>query len=186
MQALLHGVCEALEAAKRLRRPTVIRMPVANPPLAEPDPADPHERAAALVTMLWDPPLYRAKRRHLASLWAEAMALCGDLWVAGYDVHARYPWGERCTALAGRALLPAPGNHEPDDCCCVCAEDYTSLLPTPDPQSMAPPGRFACAAVAYALRHSVCRDCDLTLQGLNAHQRRCPFCRADRLLFLRD
>ena len=186
VHALLNGVCSALETAKRLRRPTVIRMPVASPPMAEPDLMDPYERAVALVTALWDPPHYRATRRRLASLWMEAEAACGELWIAGYDAHARYPWGERCTALAGRALLPAPSNHEPDDCCCVCADTYTSLLPTPDPQSMAPPGRFACTGAAYALRHSVCRECDSMLQGLRAHQRRCPFCRADRLLFLRD
>ena len=79
------------------------------------------------------------------TLWTAAETACaGQIWLAGYDCGARYPWGERALTLAGHRLAPWPAGHQPEPCCPVCIEDYSSHLPTPDMQSQAPPGRFGC------------------------------------------
>ena len=114
VDVVLAGVCAALEWLSHSHQPAVLRMPLNSAPSRAPSTSDPLERAAALVTGLWDPPLYRARRRRMHTLWEAAEAACGGvLWVAGYDVGARYPWGERCTALAGGALAPLPDGHVP-------------------------------------------------------------------------
>ena len=108
ISAVLEGVCAALEWVAQRRRPAVLRMPLDAPPLRAPVMTDPLERAVALVTSLWDPRTsYRAQRERIHTLWAAAETACaGRLWLAGYDCGARYPWGERCAALAGRTLAP--------------------------------------------------------------------------------
>ena len=185
ISAVLEGVCAALEWVAQRRRPAVLRMPLDAPPLRAPVMTDPLERAVALVTSLWDPRTsYRAQRERIHTLWAAAETACaGRLWLAGYDCGARYPWGERCAALAGRTLAPPPADRQPETSCPICTEDYSSHLPTSDEQSQAPPGRFGCASGNYSLRHAVCRRCDATLQRRFIS---CPLCRGDRVVFLRD
>ena len=185
ISAVLEGVCAALEWVAQRRRPAVLRMPLDAPPLRAPVMTDPLERAVALVTSLWDPRTsYRAQRERIHTLWAAAETACaGRLWLAGYDCGARYPWGERCAALAGRTLAPPPADRQPETSCPICTEDYPSHLPTSDEQSQAPPGRFGCASGNYSLRHAVCRRCDAALQRRFIS---CPLCRGDRVVFLRD
>ena len=60
--------------------------------------------------------------------------------------------------------------------CPVCLDDFADLLPSPDPSSRAPPGRWAEAGVRCP--HAVCRECDAGLQRSTA---RCPICRRARL-----
>ena len=184
ISAVLEGVCTALEWVAQRRQPAVLRMPLDAPPLRAPVVTDPLERAVALVASLWDPRAsYQAQRERVRTLWTAAETACaGQIWLAGYDCGARYPWGERALTLAGHRLAPWPAGHQPEPCCPVCIEDYSSHLPTPDMQSQAPPGRFGCTA-AFCMRHSVCRACDADLQDRGA---RCPLCRKDRLVFLRD
>ena len=103
----------------------------------------------------------------------------------GYDPGVRFPWGERATALA--TIEGHPPQEVPDTYCPVCFDDFTSALPTPDPQSRAPPGRWACPMDNPCLKHAVCRECDSHLQARPSRaQQRCPICRSARGVVMLD
>ena len=141
------------------------------------------ERLAALVRRLW-----RAERTRRG----------GHLWLLATPSQDGWPWAERARALAfygcGGALgvmpnawpgAPAapPVDTDPDRCpaiedsCAVCFSAFSDLLPTPAPDSRAPPGRWAEGGVRCP--HAICRECDATVQ--RAHNSRCPICRRARL-----
>ena len=106
------------------------------------------------------------------------------------------PWAERPRALAfyGRrgaiGLVPQPWPNvapappltddrtEPavEDACAVCLSPYSDILPSPEPDSRAPPGRWGAGGVRCP--HAVCRECDASIQG--SAQAGCPICRRAR------
>ena len=173
LHAHLVGVTASLEllATQGVTAPIVLRLS---------DPA-----AAACVAGAWVPRSESQLRSQLQSLLKAARARCGRVWVAGYDPHRRYPFGERAAALAHYSEqhlppnavpgdLPDPpwsGNDAPEADCPVCMQDFTSLWPAPDAQSRAPPRRWHC-------QHAVCRECDAHVQ--QAANSKCPLCRALR------
>ena len=171
--ALVEALCAALDTLCQSTAPAVIRMPVGDPSC---------ERARMLVAGAWtpSPPLYARQRSRAAQQWSAASAHAGGmLWLAGFDPRTRYAWGERVAALAAaHGHQPA---DDPDTACPVCLESYTDLLPTPDPQSRAPPGGWNCPHGNPNLQHAVCRECDAGLEG---RATRCPICRGARTRFM--
>ena len=132
---------------------------------------------------------------HVARAWrAERERRGGRLYLVATDECEGRPYAERAAALAfyGRmgavgGVMPAPwvdaapstqlppaGEH-----CPVCLADFTDEWPSPDPNSRAPPGRWADGAVRC--QHALCRDCDLGVQRASRDvRRRCPECRRAR------
>ena len=138
---------------------------------------------------------------HVLRAWrAERERRGGLLCLVATDECEGRPYAERAAALAfyGRCgavggsmpppwvdagastLLPpalTPGDRESQ--CAVCLSDFTDSLPSPDPDSRAPPGRWAEGDVRCP--HALCRVCDLDIQrGPNAQAQRCPECRRAR------
>ena len=79
----------------------------------------------------------------------------------------------RCEICAGRCrckpMRPLPER------CMVCMTELYDALPTDDPDSRAPPGRFGRDTDRCC--HATCRTCDALLQGRGDP---CPICRAPR------
>ena len=117
------------------------------------------------------------------------------VWIAGFDLLVRFPWGERASALAAYGagygffgdLPPSYALAQPtappvppwaDEADCpVCYETYTDVWPSPDGMSRARPG-WAC----QGRKHAICRDCDRELQ--NRANTKCPLCRAARSFYM--
>ena len=86
-----------------------------------------------------------------------------------------------------RNLSFAPGAAVGCDACALCQEAHREncfaqdreQCTSPDPNSRAPPGRWADGAVRC--QHALCRDCDLGVQRASRDvRRRCPECRRAR------
>ena len=78
---------------------------------------------------------------------------------------------------AHRIAANAPHGPPVEDSCAVCFADFSDLLPTPAPDSRAPPGRWAAGGVRCP--HALCRECDANIQ--RGRKPRCPVCRRARL-----
>ena len=170
------------------REPAVLRLPVGIDT----------DVALQVIAGTGDPPaleaaLARAVRKRLSV----ALELTrGRVYLAGWRALTRAPWGERALALAELASAASQvtptcfGSPPPDwagirvgavplpqDPCPVCYEDFSDPLPTPDPESRAPVGRWL-----HPCPHALCRGCDERIQPLVNNS--CPECRAMRVVTL--
>ena len=154
-----------------------------------------HSPAAAALAGTWEPP--RSVSQLLGGVLRRMRAARvrrRHVWLAGFDAHRPYPWGERASALAAYgatyglwgSLPPSYARAAPrapaappwvdDTDCPVCLAAYADAWPSPTPTSRAPSGRWNCS-------HAVCRECDHTIQNA-PRSTRCPLCRATRLVFM--
>ena len=191
LQAGLAAVLTALEMASHIDAacPLLLRL------------GDPH--AAAIVAGTWAPSaVSRLGGAIDRRLQVTRRQRHGGVWIAGYPSLRPYGWAERAEALAayGRSsgfwgdLPPTYASASPrapavpewvsDDHCPVCLDAYTDEWPSPDPNSRAPPGRWACRrdGTDRPVNHAVCRSCDARVQRMPRPI--CPLCRADRRVFM--
>ena len=135
-----------------------------------------------------------------ARAWRAERERCGGrLWLLVSPPGQGLPWAERAEALAsygargvlidgdkwhvphntpiGVALSHGGTAHGVTNVCSVCYCDFSDVLPSPDPLSRAPPGRFGTDSQRCC--HAACRKCDAILQLMHAGG--CPVCRAPRI-----
>ena len=156
--------------------PSCVRRPGEGPL----SPAHGVARLAVLVRRLWSSECERrGGRLYLLSTlpdegrpWAErpcALAFYGRRGAVGF---VPQPWPNVAPAppLTDDRTAPAV-----EDTCAVCLAPYSDILPSPDPDSRAPPGRWGVGGVRCP--HAICRECDASLQEARA---RCPICRNAR------
>ena len=135
-----------------------------------------------------------------ARAWRAERARSGDrLWLLASPPGQGLPWAERAEALAsygargvvidgdtwqvprntpiGVTLSNGGTADGVANYCDVCCRDFSDILPSPDPLSRAPPGRFGTDAQRCC--HATCRKCDAVLQRTQGGG--CPVCRAPRI-----
>ena len=144
---------------------------------------------------------------HVLRLWrAERARRDARLHLVATGEDEGRPYAERAAALAfygrhgavGDAMpaswpsAPPPPSTTPDSermppagsSCPVCFEDFVDVLPSPDPASRAPPGRWARGDERCP--HALCRGCDIGVQrAARVTATRCPECRRPRRLAVR-
>ena len=136
----------------------------------------------------------------LAREWRAERERCnGRLWLIISPPGEGRPWAERAEALAsygargvvidgdtwqvpdntpvGVILSRGGTTHGVTNSCPVCLSDFADVLPSPDPLSRAPPGRFGTDAQRCC--HAACRKCDATVQRIVGGG--CAVCRAPRV-----